>query len=75
MTSCLSSKLTECDIFVQCGFKVASKAMEHRVTTHRESEALIPIIVHIWVKKEMVGNIFTSHDGNVYSVRVSKCTM
>lgn len=28
------SLLTECDIFVERGLKVPSKAMEYRVTTH-----------------------------------------
>lgn len=57
-TSCSLSWLTECDIFVQYGFKVASKAMEHRVTTNCESEALIPVIVHVWKRKETTVNFF-----------------
>lgn len=47
MTSSLFNRLTECDIFVESGLKVTSKAMEHRVTIHFEPEALIPVIVHI----------------------------
>lgn len=39
---------TECDIFVQRGLKVARKAMEHWVTTHGETETLIPVVVHVW---------------------------
>lgn len=49
--------LTECDIFVQCGLKVASKTVQHRVTTHWEPEALIPIVVHIWNQRGTVIHI------------------
>lgn len=50
--SFVKSRLTECNVFVQGRLKVASKAVEHRVAVHRESEALIPVIVHIWKKEK-----------------------
>lgn len=39
--------LTKHDIFVQCGLKISSKTMKHRVTGHRETQTLISVVVHI----------------------------
>jgi len=47
ITSLSFSRLTESNIFVQRGLKVTSKAVQHRVRSHGESEALIAVIVHV----------------------------